>query len=107
MISTTLVVVIVLIIAVWLLFEFRKFKHKIFAVFLIVLILGTYLSFMVAIRGSDIDFTSLEGIGEAGHLYYLWLSSVFGNLKYITANAIQLDWGSINNSTVENESGGK
>lgn len=63
-----------------------------FAVFLIGLILFSYLSFAFVFKDNEIDFTSIEGIREAGGLYFAWLGTVFSNLKSITSNAIDMDW---------------
>jgi len=91
-IGTTFFIVAALIIAVWVLIEIKRFKHKIFAIFLILLILFTYLSFSYALSGHDINLKTISGISEAGNLYFVWLGSMFSNLKTITAKAIDMDW---------------
>ncbi len=45
----------------------------------------------------DIDFTSFEGLMEAGRLYFLWIKSIFWNVGRITGYAINQDW-TLNNS---------
>jgi len=95
-IGVTLLVVAVLIIAVWVVIEIKRFKHKLFAIFLIVLILFTYFSFTAVLKGKDIDFKSGAGLKEAGKLYIAWLGSIFGNLKSITTHTIDMDWKQIN-----------
>ena len=91
-IGTTFFIVAALIVAVWVLIEIKRFKHKIFAIFLIVLILFTYLSFSYTLSGHDINFKSVTGLEEAGKLYFVWLGSMFNNMKAITTNAIKMDW---------------
>lgn len=91
-IGGTLLIVLILVVAIWVLVEVRRFRHKIFAIFLIVLILFTYLSFISVIKGKNFDLTSTDGLKNAGSLYLSWLGSVFNNLKTITANAINMDW---------------
>ncbi len=76
----------------------KRFRHKLFAIFLIFLILFTYISFSVTLKGQDIDYKSLTGITSATQLYFSWLVSVFTNVKTITMNAINMDWKS--NSTI-------
>lgn len=98
-IGTTFFVVAVLVVAVWLIIEFKRFRHKLLAIFLVALIIFTYISFMVTLKGQDIDFRSVAGLKQAGKLYLSWLGSVFGNLKTITTNAIHMDWKG--NKTVE------
>lgn len=101
-VGTTLLIVASLIVVIWLVVELRRFRHKMLAIFLIALILFTYLGFMASIRGKDLNLRSADGIKTAGKLYLSWLGSVFGNLKTITVNAIHMDWKS--NETVTGES---
>ncbi len=101
-IGTTLLIVGILIVGIWILIEFKRFKHKLLAIFLIMLIIFTYVSFLVTLKGKDIDFKSIDGLREAGTLYFSWLGSVFGNLRTITTNAIKMDWSA--NESISNES---
>ncbi len=95
-VGVTLLVVAVLIIAIWVVIEIKRFRHKLFAIFLIVLILFTYLSFTAVLKGKDIDFKTGAGLKEAGRLYVSWLGSIFGNLKSITTHAVDMEWKQIN-----------
>jgi glucan phosphoethanolaminetransferase (alkaline phosphatase superfamily) len=98
-IGGTLLIVLILVVAIWVLVEIKRFKHKTFAILLIILIIFTYFSFVATIKGRDIDFKSMQGIKEAGKLYVSWLVSVFGNLKTLTANAIDMNWVADKNET--------
>ncbi len=98
-IGVTLLVVAVLIIAIWVIIEIKRFRHKLFAIFLIVLILFTYISFTSVLKGKDINLKSASGLKEAGSLYLSWLGSVFGNLKSITTHAIHMDWSHVNKTS--------
>jgi len=100
-IGMTLFVISILIIAIWVIIEIKRFKHKIFAIFLIGLILFAYLSFAFVIKGQDIDFKTVPGVVKATKLYFSWLGYAFVNLKTITTNAIGMDWGV--NETAENK----
>jgi hypothetical protein len=91
-IGTTPIILLIIVVGIWVFVEVKRFKHKIFAVFLIILILFTYISFAATIKGKDINFKSVEGLKEAGQLYFSWIGSVFVNIKTITSNAIHLDW---------------
>lgn len=93
MVKTPIILLFLLVAGIWLIVEFKRFKHKIFAVFLIVLILLTYFSFNTVIVKNNIDLKTSDGIKEAGHLYLVWLGGAFNNVKEITANAVHLDWG--------------
>ena len=92
-IGITLLIVAVAIIAIYILVELKRFRHKIFAIFLIVLILFVYLSATYVLKGRNIDLKTVSGFTEAAKVYFSWLLSMFGNLKTITANAIHMNWG--------------
>ncbi len=74
-------------------------RHKIFAIFLIGLILFAYLSFTFVLKDKDIDYSSVSGLVDGTEIYFSWLGSIFGNAKTITTNAIKMDWNS--NETIE------
>ena len=100
--TVTFLSIIVLVAVVWILLETKKFKHKMLEFFIIFLILFTYFSFTFVLSGKNIDLSTLDGIGQAGSLYFSWLGSVFQNLKTITANAVHLNWSpQSSNSTVQ------
>ena len=94
----TVLVIAVIVIVIWVFVELKRFKHKIFAMFLIALILFSYLGFMISIKGQDIDFKSVNGLKTAGQLYFVWLENLFGNFKTLTSHAIKLDWKGNNNT---------
>ena len=95
-IGVTLLVIAVLLIAIWVIFEVKRFRHKLFAIFLIALILFTYLSFTSVLKGKDVDIKTVPGLKEAGSLYVSWLGSIFGNLRSITTHAVDMDWKHVN-----------
>ena len=92
MVSPALILVLVLVVAIWLIIEFKRFRHKILAVFLILLILFTYFSFSAVIKGKDIDLKTFAGMKEAGKMYFLWIGNMFKNVKTVTTNAINMSW---------------
>jgi uncharacterized PurR-regulated membrane protein YhhQ (DUF165 family) len=92
MVNTILILVIVLIAAIWLFIEFKRFRHKMLAIFLIVLILFTYFSFSAVIKGKNLDLKTFDGMKEAGKIYVLWLGNIFENVKVVTSNAINMNW---------------
>ncbi|MEJ2268125.1 MAG: hypothetical protein P8X70_03550 [Nanoarchaeota archaeon] len=91
-VGITVFVVVALIIVIWVLVELKRVRHKVFALFLIGLILFLYFSSSFVFQGEDINFKSIEGISKAGKLYFSWLGSVFSNLKTVTTQAIKMDW---------------
>ncbi len=92
-IGSNLLIMGVLITGIWVLIEIKRLKHKLFAIFLIGLILFSYISFAAIFKESDIDFKTTEGLMEGGKIYFLWLSSISGNFMSITSNAIKMNWG--------------
>lgn len=103
MVNPILIVVVVLVAAIWLFIEFKRFRHKMLAVFLILLILFTYISFSAVIKNKNIDLKTFEGIKEAGHLYVLWLGNAFQNVKVVTSNVIDMNW-NVNDTSDGNQS---
>ena len=91
-IGVTLFVIIALIVLIWVLIETKRFKHKMFAWFLIGLLLFGYLSFSYVMRNQDVDFGTISGFLTAGKIYFSWLGSIFGNFKSMTTNAIKMNW---------------
>lgn len=102
MVSVALILVLVLIAAIWLFIEFKRFRHKMLAVFLILLILFTYFSFSAVIKGKNLDLKTLDGMKQAGNMYLLWLGNIFKNVKTVTTNAINMSW-KINESSDVNQ----
>ncbi|MDE1848759.1 MAG: hypothetical protein KGH55_01890 [Nanoarchaeota archaeon] len=96
-VSITLIGIIVAIAIIWIIAELRRkeaaFRHRTFAIFVIVLLLFTYLSFTFVLNGKNLNLSSWDDLKQAGGLYLSWLGSVFGNMKSLGGNAIKMDWG--------------
>jgi hypothetical protein len=92
-VGITLFVIAVLVIAIWIIIEVKRLKHKLFAMLLIGFILFSYVSAAVIFRGNDLDLKSPSGIIDATKLYFSWVISISGNFVQITGNAINMDWG--------------
>jgi hypothetical protein len=103
MLSATFFVVAIAIVVIWVLIEVKRLKHKLFAFFLIGLILFTYISFSVSLKNENVDLKTVPGLIKAGKLYFAWLGSAFKNVKSITAYASSQDWNDYNKSAL-NES---
>jgi hypothetical protein len=99
-VGVTLFIIAVLVIAIWVVIEVKRLKHKLFAILLIGLILFSYVSAALVFRGQDIDFKTVSGLMKASNIYFSWLFSVGKNLVSITGNAISMDWTSANDSPV-------
>ncbi|GAG95318.1 unnamed protein product [marine sediment metagenome] len=104
-IGSALFVLAVVIIAIWVIIEAKRMRHKLLAIFLIALILFSYLSVSIIFKDQDIDFKTMSGVITASKIYFSWLGSVFSNMKQITTKAIHMDWGL--NKTAEDAREGK
>ena len=51
-----------------------------------------YVGVAVVLQTGKVNLRSISGVMDFTKIYFSWLSSVFGNLKLITANAIQMNW---------------
>ncbi len=100
MIGVALLIVSVLVFITWFILEFKRLKHRIFAIFIIVFIIFLYLSMTIVFKYKNVDYKTIPGIMDATKIYFSWLFSVSGNFKSITTNAIQMDW-SGNNQTAK------
>jgi|SRR3989344_8636917 len=90
--NIALIVTAVIIIAIWVLIEMKRFRHKFFAVILIVLILLFYVSAFYVFKGRNVDFKSFSGVKDATAMYFSFLKTSFVNAKSITSNAIKMNW---------------
>jgi len=98
-IGVAFLIVAILIASVWIIIEIKRLKHKLFAIFLVILIISGYLSIMVTFKGQEVDLKTIPGVIGAGKMYLSWLGSAFGNMKSITTYAVQKEWGSSNETT--------
>ncbi|HLC77642.1 MAG TPA: hypothetical protein VJH92_00780 [Candidatus Nanoarchaeia archaeon] len=95
-IGVILFIAVVAIFVIWLLVEFKRARHKFFAIFMIALILFSYFSFTYVAKKNDVDLSSVPGIIGGGKVYLSWLGSLFGNVKAISGYAVNMDWKSSN-----------
>jgi len=80
-----------LIIIVWIMIEMKRVRHKVFALFLIGVIIFLFLSSSFVFKDYDIDFKSVSGITAASKIYLSWLGSAFTNFQ-TTINAVKTNW---------------
>jgi|TARA_Y100000310_G_scaffold17671_1_gene17430 hypothetical protein len=90
--GASLLIISVVIISIWVVIEVKRFKHKIFAIFLIILIIILYWGVIVVFQDREIDLTTVSGMTEATKIYFSWFGSIFENLKTLTSNVIRMDW---------------
>jgi len=99
----TFILLAIAIVAIWVIIEAKRMKHKIFAIVLITLILFTYISFSVVLKNNEVNLKTPDGMITGGKLYFSWLGGVFKNMKSITTYALKQDWKN-SNLTLENSS---
>ncbi len=105
--TIALIGVVLIIVAIWVFMELKRFRHRILAVFLVALLLFTYFSFTFVFSNKPLDLSSVDGIKNAGVIYYSWLSSVFINFKSLTTNAIRMNWTVSNNTLNQSNLSGR
>jgi hypothetical protein len=81
-----------IILSIWVILEFKKFKHRILGIFLILLVIVSYIGLIAIGQNNNLDLTTPSGIFQATKLCFSWFGSLFSNIKEVTANAISLDW---------------
>ncbi len=87
------------VVLIYALVEFKRMRHKVFAMVLIGLIVFSYISAVVIFKDEDVDLKSVSGIISATRLYFSWFGNIFVNVKTITTNAVKMDWNS--NKSIE------
>tara|TARA_Y100000310_G_C20222740_1_gene596499 strand:- start:252 stop:551 length:300 start_codon:yes stop_codon:yes gene_type:complete len=92
MIGVTLLVVAVLVIAIWVVLEMQRLKHRSYAIALIFILLIFYFTATYSLKGRDVDLTTVSGVGAAAKIYLNFIASSLGNLKTLTSHAVELDW---------------
>ena len=96
-------IIAISVVAIWLIIEFKRLKHKLLAIFLIGLIVFTYISFTVSVKKHDVDLKTVEGLLEGGKIYFAWLSTLFKNTKSITSYASKQDWKEYDEKVLEKD----
>ncbi|VVB82263.1 Uncharacterised protein [uncultured archaeon] len=84
--------IIILVVLIYVLFEFKRMRHKLFALFLIGLILFAFFSFNFVFAGKNIQLNSLPDFQKAAQMYFSWLGNAFHNIQIVTTNAIKMNW---------------
>ena len=100
-IGTTIIILVLVAVLIYALIEIQRFKHKLFAFFLIGLLIFGYISTTIVFKDQNIDIKSIDGLKKGFKLYFSWLGSVFGNIKSITADAVKMDWSYKNQTNPE------
>lgn len=99
-IEVALFVIAAVIAVIWIFIEFKRFRHKIYALLLIALIIVSYLNFSHIFQDKNLDLKSASGIFEATKIYFSWLFTwtigAFKNMISLTSRAVDMDWGGEN-----------
>lgn len=90
------IIIAALIVLAFAFLRLRHFKHKAFLILVIVLLLFFYITGSRVIAEHNIDLKSVSGIEHGFKVYFAWLGGAFDNVKVLTANAVNMDWTSKN-----------
>ena len=95
-------IAIVAILVVSKLIHFRHIKHRVTAIFLIILLLFVFSTAATIIKNHSLNIKTPSGIITTGKLYFIWLGQAFGNLRSLTGSAINMGWMPDSNSSQDN-----
>lgn len=90
------------ILVIFLLVKVKYIKHKLTWILIIIIIIILYLGFIAISSQNEIKFNSVESTGASIKLYLSWFGHNFQNLKTLTGQAINLDWGT-NSTAIKNQ----
>ncbi len=80
-------------------------KDNFFWFFLIALLIFFTFSLTKVSKNYNLDFSTKDGLKQAGGIYLSWFGNVIGNLGKVTGYAVQQDWTNVNlnssNSTLK------
>lgn len=91
----TWIVLIVAVALIWLFFKARHFKHRTYAILIILIFVFFFVTGVKVIGDNKLDVTTFNGVLTAGKLYFSWLFQLGGNVKNLVGNAINMNWGNI------------
>ena len=100
-----IIVIGILIVLAVILIRMNHFRHKMVIIFLLVFVLFLYTTIVVVNKTNEMDLTTTEGFFNAAKVYLGWLGNGFQNLKFLTTNAIKMDWASTNGTFFSKEIG--
>ncbi len=95
----TLVLIGIFLVILMMVFKAKEVRHKLGFVVVASIVLFLVFSFYQVYMTQKLDFTSLDGVLNAGKLYVGWLGNMFGNVAKVSNYAIQQDW-TLSNSSV-------
>jgi len=96
-----ILILAVLIITIWIFIEVKRTRHKLFAWFLIAILIFGFISFAWVIKDKEINYSTVSGMLTVGKIYFSWLGAVISNLGTMTSHAIKMDWSANDTDKVE------
>jgi hypothetical protein len=90
--NTIIITIAAIILGIWIIFGFKRMRHKMLALFLIALVLFSFFSFNSAFKEKDFSINSLSDLGTGMKIYLSWFVNIFGNLKTLSGQVIKMDW---------------
>ena len=92
------IIIVVFIVAGIVLIKMNHFKHRIWIILVVLLVLFLYSTFYIVNTQNKLDFTSFNGFVSSMKIYGAWLTNGFYNFKSLSGNAVKMDWSSTNSS---------
>lgn len=84
--------IVLVLVAIYIIFELIKFKHGIFSILTIILIVLFLLSLFFVFKDRGVDLNNWTGIKNSVKIYFDWFSLAWHNTKAVTGNAISMNW---------------
>ena len=87
-VGVALGIIFALIFLIWISAGFKRAKHKVLALVLIVVVLFGYFSISLVFKEKKVDFSSFDAVKESAKIYFSWFATAFTNAKSFTAHVI-------------------
>lgn len=98
-VGITIAVIFALIFLIWISAGFKRAKHKVLALVLILVVLFAYFSINFVFKEKKVDVSNIDGLKETAKVYFSWFATTFSNIKSFTANVI--NWKGNNNTEIK------
>lgn len=95
-IGTSVLVIFVVVMIIFVILEGGRISHKILALILIGMVIFGYFSLTNVIEEEEIDPSSVSGVAKLTKIYFsslfAWTGSAIDNIRYLTNKSVELNW---------------
>lgn len=81
-----------ILVAVVIFIKLSHFRHRFFAVIIVILALFLFVSVTYVASKNSLDFSTYDGLMRSLKIYGGWLVNLFSNFRGLTGSAIKMDW---------------